>query len=101
MPHKVASLQDDAAPPESLVWLWQELLKKALGNDRKKYLIASKFGMVKTKDGMSVRGDKQHVREACEASLKRLGTEYIDLYYQHRVDRNVPIEETWTAMKVS
>ncbi|KAK9836579.1 hypothetical protein WJX74_003504 [Apatococcus lobatus] len=77
----------------------EELLKKALGTNRKDYLIASKFAMVKTKDGMSVRGDKQHVREACEASLKRLGTSYIDLYYQHRVDRNVPIEETWTAMK--
>jgi aryl-alcohol dehydrogenase-like predicted oxidoreductase len=47
---------------------------------------------------MDIRGDKEYVQQACEASLKRLGTEYIDLYYQHRVDLKTPIEETVSAM---
>ena len=50
--------------------------------------------------GMGVRGDKEYVRTAVEGSLKRLNVEQIDLYYQHRVDRDVPIEETWSALKV-
>jgi aryl-alcohol dehydrogenase-like predicted oxidoreductase len=58
--------------------------------------LATKFGNVRGGNGefLGVRGDPAYVREACEASLQRLGVEIIDLYYQHRVDRNVPIEET-------
>lgn len=50
--------------------------------------------------GMGVRGDREYVRTAVEGSLKRLNIEQIDLYYQHRVDRNVQIEETWSELKV-
>ena len=50
--------------------------------------------------GMGVRGDREYVREAVEGSLKRLKIEQIDLYYQHRVDRGVQIEETWSELKV-
>lgn len=58
--------------------------------------MATKFG--NTKDG--VKGSPEHVKEAIDASLKRLGTDYVDLYYQHRVDRTIPIEDTWRALKV-
>ena len=50
--------------------------------------------------GMGVRGDREYVRTAVEGSLKRLKIEQIDLYYQHRVDRDVEIEETWSELKV-
>ena len=62
--------------------------------------LATKFGNVRGPNGefLGVRGDPHYVRSACEASLKRLGVEVIDLYYQHRVDTNVPIEETVGAM---
>ena len=50
--------------------------------------------------GMSVKGTRAYVRSCVEGSLKRLGVECIDLYYQHRVDRQVPIEETWAELKV-
>ena len=56
--------------------------------------VATKFGIT-TKDGNTeIRGDPQYVRAACEASLKRLGIDYIDLYYAHRIDTRVPIEVT-------
>jgi aryl-alcohol dehydrogenase-like predicted oxidoreductase len=63
-------------------------------------VLATKFGNVRGENGerMGVRGDAQYVREACEASLRRLAVDHIDLYYQHRVDRDVPIEETVGAM---
>jgi aryl-alcohol dehydrogenase-like predicted oxidoreductase len=63
-------------------------------------VLASKFGNVREPDGtfVGVNGRPEYVRKACDASLKRLGVEHIDLYYQHRVDRNVPIEETVGAM---
>ncbi len=51
--------------------------------------------------GMGVRGSREYVRQAVEGSLERLGIDQIDLYYQHRVDRSVPIEETWGALKVT
>jgi len=57
--------------------------------------IASKFGIVKVESNDAiVRGDPEYVRSCCEASLRRLGVEYIDLYYPHRIDTTVPIEET-------
>jgi aryl-alcohol dehydrogenase-like predicted oxidoreductase len=63
-------------------------------------VVATKFGQVKLADGkQAVDGRPEYVLQACEASLKRLGIEVIDLYYQHRVDTNTPIEETVGAMK--
>jgi aryl-alcohol dehydrogenase-like predicted oxidoreductase len=64
-------------------------------------VVATKFGNVRAADGsfLGVRGDAKYVKECCEASLRRLGMETIDLYYQHRVDTKVPIEETIGAMK--
>lgn len=58
---------------------------------REKIQVATKFGFV---SGITVRGDPEYVRASCEASLQRLGVDYIDLYYQHRVDTSIPIEET-------
>lgn len=78
----------------------EELVGKALGTHRAKVVLATKFGNVRGPDGsfLGVNGRPEYVRKACEASLKRLGIEVIDLYYQHRVDPNVPIEETVGAM---
>lgn len=78
----------------------ETLLGKALKGWRDKVVIATKFGQVKLADGkQAVDGRPEYVMQACEASLKRLGIEIIDLYYQHRVDTNTPIEETVGAMK--
>jgi len=79
----------------------EELLRRALADGyRAKAVIATKFGNVRTADGkMSVNGRPDYVIEACEKSLQRLGVEVIDLYYQHRVDPAVPIEDTVGAMK--
>ncbi|HEY5896277.1 MAG TPA: aldo/keto reductase [Burkholderiales bacterium] len=78
----------------------EELLGKALKGRREGVIVATKFGQTKSADGkQGVDGSPQYVMRACEASLKRLGIEVIDLYYQHRVDPNVPIEETVGAMK--
>lgn len=78
----------------------ESLLGKALKGRRGQAIVATKFGQVKLPDGkQAVDGRPQYVLQACEASLKRLGIEAIDLYYQHRVDPNVPIEETVGAMK--
>ena len=78
----------------------EELLGKALRGRREGVIVATKFGQVKTPDGkQDVDGRPQYVMRACEASLKRLGIETIDLYYQHRVDPKVPIEETVGALK--
>ncbi len=76
------------------------LVGRALKPFRKKMLIATKFGNVRTKDGktLGINGKPEYVRQACEASLKRLGIETIDLYYQHRVDPETPIEDTIGAM---
>ena len=79
----------------------ETLLGSALqGGWRAKAFVATKFGQVKLPDGkQSVDGRPEYVAQACEASLKRLGIEVIDLYYQHRVDTNTPIEDTVGAMK--
>ena len=78
----------------------EELLGKALKGRRDGVIVATKFGQVKTADGkQDVDGSAAYVQKACEASLKRLGIDVIDLYYQHRVDTKVPIEETVGAMK--
>jgi aryl-alcohol dehydrogenase-like predicted oxidoreductase len=74
-------------------------LGKALKGRRDEAVIASKFGFVRAEDGkMSFVGTPEYVREACDASLARLGLDHIDLYYQHRIDPNIAIEETWGAM---
>ena len=79
----------------------EKLVGKAIGDRREEVVLATKFGNVRAPSGerLGVRGDPEYVREACEASLERLGVDYIDLYYQHRVDLDTPIEETVGAMK--
>jgi aryl-alcohol dehydrogenase-like predicted oxidoreductase len=76
------------------------LVGKAVADRRKDVVLATKFGNVRGPKGefLGVRGDAKYVRECCEASLSRLKVDVIDLYYQHRVDPNVPIEETIGAM---
>ena len=78
----------------------ERLLGRALEGHRDEVVIATKFGNVRSLEGerLGIRGDRLYVLAACDASLQRLGTDYIDLYYQHRVDPNVPIEETVGAM---
>jgi aryl-alcohol dehydrogenase-like predicted oxidoreductase len=76
----------------------EQLLGRALKGRRDRVVLATKFGQVKTATGQGVDGRSQYVIEACEASLKRLGVDVIDLYYQHRVDTKVPIEDTVGAM---
>jgi aryl-alcohol dehydrogenase-like predicted oxidoreductase len=79
----------------------EELLARALAGRRDQVTLATKFGIVSAPGVYTVqrvRGDAAYVRQACEASLRRLGTDVIDLYYQHRVDVTVPIEETVGAM---
>ncbi|MFL5333957.1 MAG: aldo/keto reductase, partial [Geminicoccaceae bacterium] len=78
----------------------EELVGRAIRDRRDQVFLATKFGNVRGPAGefLGVRGDPDYVRSACEASLKRLSVEVIDLYYQHRVDANVPIEDTVGAM---
>lgn len=78
----------------------ERLLAKALADHRDAVFVATKFGIERTEDGgfAGINGRPEYVRAACEASLKRLGVEQIDLYYQHRPDPNVPITETVGAM---
>jgi aryl-alcohol dehydrogenase-like predicted oxidoreductase len=79
----------------------EELVGRAIRGRREQVVIATKFGIVRSADDPTVRGISgrpEYVREACEGSLRRLGVDEIDLYYQHRVDTNVPIEETVGAM---
>jgi aryl-alcohol dehydrogenase-like predicted oxidoreductase len=78
----------------------EELVGRAIKDRRDQVFLATKFGNVRGPGGefLGVKGDPEYVRSACEASLKRLGIEVIDLYYQHRVDANVPIEDTVGAM---
>ncbi len=79
----------------------EELVAKAIAGRRDEFFIATKFGIVRDPDDNSRRGisgKPDYVKSACDASLKRLGIETIDLYYQHRVDLDVPIEETVGAM---
>src|SRR6476620_7864973 len=74
----------------------EELVGRAIADRRDEVFLATKFGNVRGPNGefLGVRGDPEYVRSACEASLRRLNVETIDLYYQHRVDTKVPIEDT-------
>jgi len=78
----------------------EELVGRAIRDRRDDVVLATKFANVRGENGefLGIRGDADYVRQACDASLKRLGVDHIDLYYQHRVDPNVPIEETIGAM---
>lgn len=76
------------------------LLSKAIKGKRDQITLATKFGVSRAEDGswLGIKGGADYVKASCEASLKRLGTDHIDLYYQHRVDPETPIEETVEAM---
>jgi len=78
----------------------EELVGRAIAGRRHEVVLATKFGIVRGTDpsDRSIRGDGAYVKQACEASLTRLGVDHIDLYYQHRTDGGVPIEETVGAM---
>ena len=78
----------------------EELLGRALKGKRDRAFVVTKFGQVKNPSGGPnlVEGRPEYVKEACDASLKRLGIDVIDLYFQHRIDPKVPIEETVGAM---
>jgi aryl-alcohol dehydrogenase-like predicted oxidoreductase len=81
-------------------WTNEMLVGKAIADRRDKVVLATKFGVMRNekREILGINGQPDYVRSACDASLKRLGLDYIDLYYQHRVDPNVPIEETVGAM---
>jgi aryl-alcohol dehydrogenase-like predicted oxidoreductase len=78
----------------------EELVGRAVKDRREQVIIATKFGNVRGVNGefLGINGRPEYVKQACEASLRRLGVDYIDLYYQHRVDPKTPIEETIGAM---
>jgi aryl-alcohol dehydrogenase-like predicted oxidoreductase len=76
----------------------EELVGRAIKGRPPRLVLATKFGQVKTASGQGVDGSPDYVQRACEASLRRLGVDVIDLYYQHRVDPKVPIEDTVGAM---
>src|ERR687884_989548 len=78
----------------------EELVGRAIRDRREQVVLATKFGNVRGEDGsfLGVNGRPEYVGQACDASLRRLGVDVIDLYYQHRVDPKVPIEETVGAM---
>jgi aryl-alcohol dehydrogenase-like predicted oxidoreductase len=79
----------------------ERLVGRAIAGRREGVVVATKFGNERREDGtrIGINGSPDYVRKACDASLQRLGVDHIDLYYQHRVDRSVPIEQTWGAMK--
>jgi aryl-alcohol dehydrogenase-like predicted oxidoreductase len=78
----------------------EKLVGKAIKDRRNDVILATKFGNERNPDGswIGINGKPEYVKKACEASLKRLGVDHIDLYYQHRVDTSVPIEDTIGAM---
>ena len=78
----------------------ERLVGRAIKDRRDKVVVATKFANVRNEKGerLGIRGDPAYVKQACDASLERLGVDHIDLYYQHRVDTRVPIEETVGAM---
>jgi aryl-alcohol dehydrogenase-like predicted oxidoreductase len=78
----------------------ERLVGPAIAGRRDEVVLATKFGNQRRADGSWVRvnGEPAYVRRACDESLERLGVDHIDLYYQHRVDRTVPVEDTWGAM---
>ena len=80
----------------------EQLVGAAIKGRRDEVVLATKFGNQRDDDGtyLGINGRPEYVVQACEDSLRRLGVDVIDLYYQHRVDRTVPIEETWGAMKL-
>jgi aryl-alcohol dehydrogenase-like predicted oxidoreductase len=79
----------------------ERLVGRAITGRRDDVVVATKFGNERREDGtrIGINGSPEYVLKACDASLQRLGVDHIDLYYQHRVDRSVPIEETWGALK--
>ena len=79
----------------------EKLVGRAIADRREQIVLATKFGNQRSEDGsyLGINGTPDYVRQACDASLRRLGVEHIDLYYQHRVDLKTPIEETVGAMK--
>jgi aryl-alcohol dehydrogenase-like predicted oxidoreductase len=79
----------------------ERLVGRAIADRRDQVVLATKFGNERNEDGswVGINGSPEYVRKACDASLERLGVDHIDLYYQHRVDLNTPIEETVGAMK--
>lgn len=78
----------------------EDLLGRAIGSRRVEVVVATKFGTMRSADGafLGINGRPDYVRSACDASLERLGVDHIDLYYQHRVDPDIPIEDTVGAM---
>jgi len=78
----------------------ERLVGRAIADRRDEVVLATKFGNERREDGtrVGVNGHPDYVRRACDASLARLGVDHIDLYYQHRVDPSVPVEETWGAL---
>ncbi|MGW5724271.1 aldo/keto reductase [Amycolatopsis sp. NPDC003865] len=76
----------------------EELVGRAIAGRRDEVVLATKFGIVWTDGAMGARGDAAYVKQSCDESLRRLGVDHIDLYYQHRVDPDTPIEETWGAL---
>jgi aryl-alcohol dehydrogenase-like predicted oxidoreductase len=78
----------------------ERLVGRAIAGRREQVVLATKFGNERREDGswIGINGRPEYVRRCCDASLERLGVDHIDLYYQHRVDTSVPVEETWGAM---
>jgi aryl-alcohol dehydrogenase-like predicted oxidoreductase len=78
----------------------ERLVGRAITSRRDEVVLATKFGNERREDGtrVGINGHPDYVRQACDASLARLGVDHIDLYYQHRVDPSVPVEETWGAL---
>jgi aryl-alcohol dehydrogenase-like predicted oxidoreductase len=76
----------------------EQLLGRAIAGRREQVVVATMFGLLFDENGVGYNGKPEYVRTACDASLKRLGVDHIDLYFQHRVDHDVPVEETVGAM---
>ncbi|MFE0457138.1 aldo/keto reductase [Streptomyces sp. NPDC058914] len=78
----------------------ERVVGRAIADRRDEVVLATKFGIERLPDGtlLGINGHPDYVRTACDASLRRLGVDHIDLYYQHRIDPTVPIEETWGAL---
>ncbi len=78
----------------------EQLVGRAIASRRDEVVLATKFGNERLPDGsrVGINGRPEYVRAACDASLQRLGVDVIDLYYQHRVDPDTPVEDTWGAM---
>ena len=100
--HRALDLGINFLDTADMLWLRSQrgLVGRAIRGQRDKVIVATKFGNVRNPDGTfkGVNGKPEYVRQCCDASLKRLGVEVIDLYYQHRVDPDTPIEDTVGAM---